>query len=66
LISEKLQKKQMHARKVLQDAVKEVGDEEKFDFILSESRLLGVDRQLDVSGKVIEVLNSNTYDIIYQ
>jgi hypothetical protein len=28
--------------------------------------LLGVDRQLDVSGKVIEVLNSNTYDIIYQ
>ena len=47
----------------VEKAIRKVGEEEQYDFILENEKLLGVDAKMDLSQKVINQLNKNDHNL---
>lgn len=64
LVKRKVDIKLDRASKIVEEVIQQYGKEQGFDLILSDERLLGVDKSLDISAQIVQALNSTHYDLI--
>ena len=58
IIQRKVDKRMDRATKIVQEAINQIGQEEGFDLIVNDVKMLAVDPEMDISHKVAKVLNS--------
>ena len=63
LVKRKVDQKLDRATRIVEDVVKTIGEEEGFDMILNDAGFLGVNPKLDISDKVKDALNEQTYGL---
>ena len=61
IVKKKVDKKLDRATQIVGEAIREVAEEEGYDFVLNEAKLLGADSKIDVSEEVIKKLNATSY-----
>lgn len=64
IVQNKVDQQLEKASKIVEGVVKDVAEEEGYDLVINDEKLLGVDNDLDISQEVLKVLESNHYGLV--